>query len=200
MNKLVFLIWALFQFGTNGISQEWVATSYKDEFGDPSGKRSIEQKTEGTLYGTKFKLSISISRDVPSSNDFKISAFDENGKMCEYIKSKVVMKQGYSKDKYVKNPTLDPVAAGDGKVVTGKYLFKYKIGDKESSFRILKPNTGSRINSNTIYVNYKELDAILLSVTTPVKCMIADDSGGGNVSNLIMFTIYPANYKKIIQK
>jgi hypothetical protein len=200
MKKLSFFTSLLILTSINIYAQDWVVTNYKDEFGDPSGKRSIKQKIEGSLASTDNKLIVEISRDVPSTNDFTISAFALNGARYEYLESKTVMKEGYSKEKYKKNPSMDPIKAGDAKAVEGKYLFKYKIGDKGSSFRILKPNTalGNKTRTNTIRVNYKELDAILLSTSVPIKCIIAEENVGGSVSNLIRFTLYPSNYKLLV--
>jgi hypothetical protein len=169
-------------------AQIWEVKSYTDEWGDLSGKRSIKQKVEGSIetlaqVGLEVKIIVEISRDVPSTNDFIIKTYSLNGTPWEYLDSK------------------DRIVNKSVELEKGKYLFRYKIGKKESSFYISNPNTlrSGSSNSNVINVNYSELNAILLSTSVPIKCIIAVESpiNEGSFVNLIRFTLYPSNYMQV---
>lgn len=193
MRKLIFFTGLLMLIQINVIAQKWVVVKqYKDEFGDLTGKRSIVQIVEGSAMSSPdIKLLVRVSRDVPSTDDFKISLFDTDGKVYEVFKVQIGMVKAQSKTN--KPQVTIPVE--------GKYLFKYKTGETESSFRLLKPNTvaAGKTKSSTINVNYSELNTLLLSTSAPLKCIIAEEIKGGQFSNLIRFTLLPANYSQLVQ-
>ena len=45
--------------------------------------------------------------------------------------------------------------------------------------------------------DFSKLNSILLSAGGPIKCIISEESGTNEPSNLFRLTLYPANYKQI---
>ena len=186
------------------LSQTWVLEKqYKDEWGDATGKKAIKQTVEGSLTWMDYKLRVEISRDVPSTNDFRIRCFDLNGRAEKVFNAQIVWVRESSKK--AKKEIEDPIVRGDAKIVESKYLFKYKIGEKESSFQVSHPNSLGLFGvaeSNSIDVNYTELHSILSSTSAPIKCIISEEnrsSGEMKYSNVIRFTLYPANYSQLVR-
>ena len=195
---IILLIWAV----NNTTAQTWViAQQYKDEWGDPSGGKLIEQKVEGSLGAMENKILVRISRVVPSADHFSILTYDLNGRPYDYMDiNPVRIENGPPARVLKKNPFMDPTTYPGAKIIENKYLLRYKIGDRESSFYITR--TSGLRNRLFFEVDFSKLNAILLSTSTPIKCIIAeevDNSGGGTRSNLFSFTLYPANYKQLIR-
>lgn len=196
---LIFLLISLF----SASSQTWiVAKQYKDEWGDKTGQQSIEQKVEGSFGWNEDKIIVKISRNIPSTDKFTIMAYDLNGNPYEYYDlDPVRVENGPSEKVLKKHPFMDPTTYPGAKIIENKYLIKYKISDRESSFYISKV---SGMFQNRLYfeIDYSKFNTILLSTTVPVKCIIAkeiDDFGKGNVSNLFRFIVYPSNYKQLLR-
>jgi hypothetical protein len=187
----------------NAFSQTWVvAKQYKDEWGDKTGQRSIEQKVEGSYGWNEDRIIVKISLDVPSTDKFTIMAYDLNGNPYEYFDlNPVRVENGPPKKVLKKDPFMDPTTYPGAKIIENKYLIKYKIGSSEFYFYISKP-TGMFKNRLYFEIDYSKFNTVLLSTTVPIKCLIAEeieDFGTVKVSNLFRFTIYPSNYKQLVR-
>jgi hypothetical protein len=160
-------------------AQKWVLKDYLDDFGDPSGKKHITQTVDATFYSEK--LILSIDKDINSPKNFCLNFYGLNGDpMC-------IVDQSF----------IDRM-----KKAGGKLAFRYKTGEKESFFYIPDPVFLNPVSAKSVYgyieVNSSELEAVLLSATLPVKCIIAVKDQDTFV-NIVSFIIYPSNYKQFVQ-
>ena len=202
MKKQIFLISLAFVTFINGNAQSWVISKqYKDEWGDKTGKKLIQQKVEGTFGLIEKRILVIISKDVPSIEDFSIEVYDLNGNPFRFLSITPRRVENPPPKRIIrKNPFMNPATYPGTRIIENKYLFKYKIGNKESFFYITK-SQGIFLQDKLFFkVNYSKLNSILLSTGEPIKCIIAeevDEYGTSNVSNLFRFTLYPNNYKQI---
>lgn len=199
MRRLLFFTCLLILTTLNAVAQKWIVTKqYKDEWGDPDGRRLIEQIVESTYGLDEEIIIVKISRVIPSDNYFQVICLKLNGNIYEYYDLDQVRAENGPSDRVLrKNPNMDPANSQGARVTENKYLLKYKIGDTESSFYITGPR--GRVGHFIFEVDCPKLDAILQSASEPVKCIIAKEIAySGEVRNLFNFRLYPSNYKQFV--
>jgi len=191
MNKLIFLVSLLILSTISVIAQKWEVKNYLDDFGDPSGKKYIIQTVEGT-YGNypPMKIKVVTKRELGSSDNFYIYVYWGDRVSNLYPNgTPIKINEIYSTIHF-------------GEVL--EYFLRYKTDKKESWLNVLNPihfgNDFPSINMQSytavsFEIKYSELNAILLSTSLPIKCIIAE-KGKDSFVNIIRFTLYPSNYKR----